>query len=68
MIEKFVAVIYLDNHPMGFDMSPEFSTYLEALEYIETWSENPAFKYGMIEERIVKGEAQQTNPLDESGE
>ena len=60
MIEKFVAIIYLNDHPLGFDVSPEFLTYMDALEYIEVWSENPSFKYGMIEERIMKGEAQGT--------
>lgn len=64
MIEKFVAIVYLNEHPLGFDISPEFGTYQEALMYINNWSVNSDFDYGTVEKRFRKGEAQPINPDD----
>ena len=62
MIEKFVAIVYLHEHPFGFDVSPVFDTYREAIRYIDKWSVNSDFNYGVVEERFYKGEAQPTDP------
>jgi hypothetical protein len=65
MVERFVAVVYLIEHPFGFEMSPEFNTYGEAVDYIDKWSANSNFDYGIIEKRFRKGEAQPDSPSED---